>query len=74
MKQGWVCYLTFNKNGIARMTKSEPRLSSGEFGVKIRIAVPQNVFMRKFPEATIKVPEAVMIEPKVEVLAPEQAP
>lgn len=42
MRAGWTCYLVFNKNGVSRMTKSEPGLSSGEYAVKVRIVIPHS--------------------------------
>jgi hypothetical protein len=72
VKQSWKCYLIFDRNGVQRMTKGEPGLSSGEFAVRVEIAVPHTLFKRKYPEAVIEVPESAMIEPKVTVLASEE--
>lgn len=72
MKPRWECYLIFNKNGVIGFRKESPQLRSGEFAVKINLKVPMNIFNRRFPEASIAIPEHAVIEPKVEVLSPHE--
>lgn len=61
-------YLTFDQFGVKSMRKSTPSLHAGEYAVAVKINVPESVFKRAFPLATIDVPEGAVIVPTVEVV------
>lgn len=70
-------FLIFNKSGISRLVKGRhsrhqphqrPALDAGEYAVLVSVSVPDQIFKpRAIPEATITVPDAAVIEPRVDV-------
>ena len=68
MKKRWNCYIVFDVAGVRRMTIGRPNLRSGEYAILLRFKVPDNLFARALPEATIHVPEPALIKPAVEVI------
>lgn len=80
-------FLIFNKRGLVRMTKGKrspswgprqrPALNAGEYAVLVSVSIPDKVFApTPTPEATVTVPESMVIEPPVEVsveMPPEES-
>lgn len=68
VKNRWNCHLVFDANGVKRMTIGRPALRAGEYAIMLRLKIPNNLFARSLPEATIKVPEAALVKPEVTVV------
>jgi hypothetical protein len=64
----WSCHLVFDAAGVKRMTRGHPSLRAGEYAIRIFLKLPNNLFVRSLPEATIKVPEAALVRPEVDVI------
>ena len=48
-------YLIINRNGIVGHRKTKPQLNWNEIAVKIKLDIPDEIFIRPHLEATIKV-------------------
>lgn len=67
------CYLTFDRRGICKMSKGQPKLGQGEFATKVVIDCDDRFFKQIIPETTIKIGADFLITPEVTV-TPEAAP
>lgn len=63
-----LCYLTFNRRGVLKVSKGSPTLRNGEFAVRLRVEVPDSVFAPEFPDVSVAIPERSLIVPSVEVI------
>lgn len=61
------CYLTLNRNGIKKMTKSEPALEPGEVAVKVHVEVDARHFRTHHAEARLTIGEQQLLFPDVDV-------
>jgi hypothetical protein len=55
---------------LARVTQNPPNLDGNEVSIKLRVKVPVTVFERGLASITIDVPEELVSEPDVSVVAP----
>lgn len=66
------CYLTLNRNGIKKMTKSEPSLDAGEIAVKVHVEVDARHFRAPHAEARLTIGEQQILFPEVDVSIEDQ--
>lgn len=59
------CYIVFDRYGVVGMKKRKPALKAGEHAVIVDLQVPDSVFARDIPVASVQVPEAAVINPTV---------
>lgn len=64
-------FLVLNRNGIKKLYKTKPNLSSGERGVKINVEMPDTYFDQPFPSINVSFDEEDLIEPTVDVQVQE---
>lgn len=59
-------YLTFNKSGTVRTTKSLPDVKSGEVTVKVAFTIADTHFRSPLAEASIDIDDDLVVRPTVE--------
>jgi len=64
----WSVHLVFDARGVKRMTRGQPDLRGGEYAILLRLKIPNDLFARAFPAATVVVPEATIVKPEVAVV------
>lgn len=60
-------YLILNKNGVVALRKTHPNLSGGEAAVRLQVEIPDAVFRKFVPEATLSIGEEHVIHPEIAV-------
>ena len=63
-------YVVFTKRGVSRATRKAPRLSGGEFAVKLSLEIPDRFFAAEHPEVALTLAERDIIAPVVAVVDP----
>jgi hypothetical protein len=68
------CYLVITRRGVERVTKKVPELRSGQFAVRLRLNLPDNLFKPDVPSIDLTIPPRDVIVPEiiVEPSDPEQ--
>jgi len=70
MTRKMACWLVFNARGTVRASKRAPELKGGEYAIKIRLEVPDSVFLPDAATVDVKVPERAIVKPTVVVEKP----
>lgn len=66
-------FLIVSSRGVQRMTKTRPRLKSGEHAIRLRVEIPDAYFDRSIPTAVLEITEDYIMAPEfdVDVVEPE---
>jgi len=69
------CYIVMSEYGIQRMTKRPGVIKRGEVAVKVRLHIPESVFVEPALTAEISIPESMVIPTnvKIDVIAESDA-
>lgn len=65
-----VAYLKLTRRGISGMTKNCPKLSAGEYAVKLVLTVDDRFFEQAIPTATLDIDDEFLVSPVI-VVEPE---
>lgn len=61
------CYLYVDHNGNFRVRKSHAIPMPSEIGIKLKLEIDNRFFKRPMPEASIKIPDYLITDLKLEV-------